>query len=205
MESVPLSPNLPLAVAQWTAPVLDIASVLALLVGGTWAYFLFIRKRVSYPHADVRLKVKTIGMPDNILLLRVSLWLENKGNILLEPSAVTLYVQKVLPWPADELGATPRQAVVQAGAREIDWPSLCEFELKASENTLPVKLIEPHESDAVHFDCLVPDNTEVVLVYAHVTAVRSSFFRKPAKEGPSVGWTASELYRIQREDHAGGA
>lgn len=84
----------------WAGVMADVATVLALAIGGWWTYTQFIRERGGSARAylDVTADHRSIG-DDH--LLRALVRLENRGSVLLHVNQVRCEIYQVAP-PAGE-------------------------------------------------------------------------------------------------------
>jgi hypothetical protein len=61
--------------------VQSVATILALAVGGVWAYTKFVYRREKEPRAEVDIDLGFVGIQDKRRLVEVSVYLENKGDV----------------------------------------------------------------------------------------------------------------------------
>src|SRR5260370_33812327 len=63
------------------AAVQSVTTSIALIVGGTWAYTKFRYRREKDPRAELEVDVNFVGPQDGRMLVEVSVYVENKGNV----------------------------------------------------------------------------------------------------------------------------
>jgi hypothetical protein len=158
------------------------AKVIALAFAGFWTWLLFVKNRRTYPRAKVSHEVIFRQLEGKKDLLRLSLNIENTGEILLELKSVVAWVQQVLP-----LREIP--GLDKKHQSEFEWPLADrpkELNLSGKDE------IEPGEQDAWHFDFLIDKDVETVQLYSHVEN-----FRKGRKK---IGWAKVTIYDIDRKE-----
>ncbi|MEJ2363659.1 MAG: hypothetical protein P8075_01955 [Deltaproteobacteria bacterium] len=67
--------------SQLAASIESIATVIALVLGGLWAYRRFVRQREDYPHIDFRVDLRFVGLHSGSWVVEIIAWLENKGRV----------------------------------------------------------------------------------------------------------------------------
>ncbi len=181
----------------------DLATIAAIVVGGIWAYLLFIRRRQKYPraaltHHIVHRRISHDELPDDKVLLRVGLVIENPGEVLLSLISGETRVQQVEPWPKWFLEKVKNgEDPVEEGQTEVNWPyagepgeRLLQFEKKERE-------VEPGEKDEIHFDFVLTAECEAVLVYTYIQNQAKLGWRR---KGRDIGWGVTSLYDLHNPD-----
>lgn len=165
-------------------------TVIAILVGGVWTYILFVRRRQKYPRANVTLIINTWRIEGRQRLLHLGVQVENVGDTLIELKYGTVRIQQLLPI-IDDAAATIAcgRDPVPANECEVPWPLLCE---RACPWEKVPREIEPGETDAFHFDFVIPDSVSVLGVYTYLRNVR--------KAKRNVGWNATSIYNVTDVD-----
>ncbi len=175
----------------WAGFAETVATVIALAVGGWWTYRIFRQKRQKYPRANVTHSVQSWIVEANRCLIRVSVRIENVGDVLLRPSKGHAWLQNVRPWPNTVLDAARgRQELVGPNATEASWPVVKQlsWENKAIE-------IEPGEVDHLYLDFVASGDLETVMIYTHLeNPVKQPRWRK--SKGRQVGWTSSTVHEL---------
>ena len=172
---------------QWKSVaglVESFAKIVALAVGGSWTYMLFIRKRQQYPRASVLHECAAYSLTSDRSLLRVTLTLKNTSEVLLRIESGEVRVQRIGPlvWGED----VPAEGFVADGAFEYNWPLLGRLRLSyPPDGCLEV---EPGESEAIHFDAFVRSDVRVVQIYTYLKNVT-----KTEKE---IGWNCTSIHQL---------
>lgn len=110
----------------------DLATITAIVVGGIWAYLLFVRRRQKYPraaltHHIVHRRISHDELPDDKVLLRVGLVIENPGEVLLSLISGETRVQQIEPWPEWFLEKVKNgEDPVEKEQTEVNWPYAAE-------------------------------------------------------------------------------
>jgi hypothetical protein len=166
---------------------------LALIVGATWTYLLFVRKRLRYPRADLRLSARSWPVSDSQRLVRMSLAVKNTGEVLLRLDRCRVWIQQVLPLPAPiEKQLADEGQVAQSACAEAAWPLVAEKELNWGAGLCE---IEPGETQSLDFDLVVPRTVDTALLYAYVWNTR--------KRTHEIGWDAQATLELGRVDRGG--
>jgi hypothetical protein len=165
----------------------------AIIVGGVWTYFLFVKERREFPHANIEQRIAHVPLSESTTILRVSADVTNTGAARLHSGKSIVRVQQVLPLPscpaAGPCAVKEIEAALRVPERDADvftWPLLAE-RVHDSSDTLDV---EPGESETVEYEFALRRNITAVRVY--------SYFRNDERSAGSseVGWSASTLYNL---------
>lgn len=170
----------------WTGALSDIAGVVAIAVGGWWAYDRFIRERDEWPRATLEHYIEHFDLGINQLLVRVVEKIKNTGTVILEITERTTLVQQVLPANAEVLSR-----MVVENEQEAEWPVLGQHVI-AEE--IKKASIEPGESDHFEHDFVVATDVQVIQVY--------SYFKNIKHQDREMGWPMTTTYDLRTEDSA---
>jgi hypothetical protein len=177
-----------MTIEQWKS-VLGLAEsfakIAALIVGGSWTYLLFIKKRTAFPRAEVVHTCAAYPIDGQRSVLRVTLTVKNKSDVLLQIISGRVLVQQIAPF-ADAAAELPMGFAGQGDTFEYSWPPIGDrvFEY-ASDRYLEV---EPGESDAIDFDVFIEGTVRVVQIY--------SYLKNVTKKNRELGWNCTSIHRL---------
>jgi len=162
------------------ATVQSIATIVALLVGAWWV----LRRRRTYPRANFTHSVSHVSLNESTCLVRVTVGIENIGDVLLRLGESAIGIQQVVPIP-EQVRPTleARPALLGSVQDEIEWPFI---DVRYPDWTDAE--IEPGESTGFQCDLFAPQAVHVILVY--------SYFRNTTKAGDQ-GWNTTTLYELK--------
>lgn len=172
--------------ATWTGGLLDVAQIAAIILGGWWAYFRFIRQREGRPRASLKHNIQHFDLDEDNYLVHVSEEVTNSGQVLLQLVKRTTRVQRVLP-PDPE----PLASFVSKNLHEVPWFQLTQPHEDVTEGDPPE--IEPGETDHFDHDFIVPRSTNIIQIYSH-------FWNATRAEDDDRGWAQTTLYDLRREE-----
>ena len=156
------------------------ATIVALLVGAWWV----LRRRRTYPRANFRHMVSHVPLNDDTYLVRLTVSVENVGDVLLRLEESVGGIKQVMPLPEYARPALQAGVGVESWEQsEIRWPFIDTRRRNRRGTT-----IESGESAALDFDLFAPRTARFVLVY--------SYFRNLAKP-EDQGWNTSTLYELK--------
>ncbi len=89
----------------------DILAITAILVGGTWALWKFVRERQHYVCANIELGVEHRVTTNGRTLIRVTLHIRNIGRIIMRLDKALVYLQHLEPWEEESLKSLEDLAV----------------------------------------------------------------------------------------------
>ena len=162
-------------------------TVAAIVAGGIWTYMLFVRRRQRYPRANITHQIRHYPISDRKVLLRVTVRICNKGEILLSLASGFTRVQQVIPCPVDLCESVGKQEdSANQCEPEVEWPLLREKKLRSQRNK---REIEPGETDELHFDFVIDSDVQVVVVYSYLKNVK--------KRRREIGWNATSIYDLR--------
>ena len=76
---------------------LNIVEIIALAIGGIWAYRKFIKKREPYPKGEVKHKISHYNINNNKILIHVVTSFKNNGEVLLSLKKLDIRLQQIMP------------------------------------------------------------------------------------------------------------
>jgi hypothetical protein len=171
----------------------SIAKIAALGAAGWWTFVLFVQKREKYPRARTTHSLVLLGKIGGHNILRLSVKVENLGNVLIDLRRGRVSIQSVRPMPD-----AWKEAILEGGTisridgGEFPWPNLDDFPFEWGENGYR---IEPLESEEFHFDLTLGIAIEAVQVY--------SYFKNLTEKGRELGWNCTTVQPIPRGDDYG--
>jgi hypothetical protein len=163
-----------------TATLQSVATIIALLIGAWWV----LRRRRTHPRANFKHIVTHVPLDDDIYLVRVTVAIENVGDVLLRLDESVATILQVEPVPDYMRPALRERGILEASDRsEVAWPLIDTRRRNRSGIG-----IESGESASFYFELFAPRTVRFVLVY--------SYFRNIAKPGDQ-GWNTSTLYELK--------
>jgi hypothetical protein len=172
-------------VKSWSDVLANVAQVLAIGIGGWWAYTKFIRQREEWPRVTVEQVVSRRSLSPEQTLLRVAVKAKNDGPVLVEVDDVRVDVYQVLPLGEGVQKALEEGALVPEGATEVSWPCI---ESRHRHWNVGEVSIEPGESDEFGFDFALPAETKTVFIYCYI--------RNVMHQEREIGWQVGQFYDL---------
>lgn len=168
----------------------SIFTIVAIVVGGLWGYWLFVKNRQRYPRASLTHKVIHKEIEDGKNLLHVDIVIYNIGEVLLQIKDVNTIVSQVLPLCKKisnliENGKDP----VKEGASDIEWPEIGSRAIKYREDPCEV---EPGETQSLQCDFLLDASILSVEIYSYVENL--------VKRGRELVWDHTSIYDLSSEE-----
>jgi len=167
----------------------SIVTIVGIVVGGVWAYLLFVKRRQKFPRAVLKHSIESWEVSENERLVRVVLLVENKGEVLLRILDGFTWVQQMRPWPGEVIqghAEAGKNAGKASAPSEIAWPLIAERPHKT------IREIEPAEVDEICVDFIIDKGFEQVLVY--------SFLANSKKSERKLGWMTSTVIDLTKAD-----
>src|SRR6266851_4929717 len=147
--------------------VQSIFTVAAVIIGGVWTYWLFVKKRQKYPSAKIEHQISHRPIAS--------------GNVLLSLEKGKIRVSQVLP-PQDELLDILTR---KKGTQVTNWHLLSPLVNPIGQETLE---IEPSESQQFLVHYVIDADIQTILVY--------TYFRNVEKPKRNIGWTLTTIYDL---------
>jgi len=162
----------------------DAATIGALIAGGAWTYWLFVKNRQKYPRATIRHRIRHWRIGEGKILLHVDVMMRNTGNVLISIVQSRTTVQQVLPL-SEDIRQTIRGGgdLIREGHSDVEWPTIGDIQLPYPKDECE---IEPSESQEIEHDFILGDDVRTVQVYSHVRNVRKK----------DLSWDLTTLYDI---------
>jgi len=173
-----------LELRTWAELLQAIVTTIAILVGGVWTYFRFVRNRLFFPRAEVNHEILHKDLIDGKKLLRVTMTVSNKGDVLIPISEVWTRVSQISPVIGPQLeNITSGNGLEMEDTSEILWPEIGCLQIDYSDGEAE---IEPGESENFPFDFIVDSEVKTVRIY--------SYFQNNRKT--NSGWAITSLIDI---------
>jgi len=168
--------------------VKSIAEIIGLAVGGFWTWILFVKNRQDYPRAKITHAISHRVLPNGSRLLRVRCTVTNIGQVFLRLDSAFVWVQQMLPLPADfqaalDAGKDPL-AVLDPSESEYGWPRVGE---RKCDWAASPREVEPSEEDYIQFDFVVDGDAQLLEIY--------SYFKNERKKR-EIGWSETTVYDL---------
>lgn len=166
-----------------------VVTVIAITLSGIWGYNLFVRQRQRYPRASLVHHITHKFIGHDKLLLRVTVTISNKGNILLSLASLETAILQVLPLPTDvTVSINEGLDPVPDGETEVVWPTIAFHEPKWEKGKCE---IEPNESQEIYHDFILDAKFDTIAVYTYLQNERKK------KHDRTIGWDLTTLYDIR--------
>jgi hypothetical protein len=177
----------PVTVESLASAVESLATVIALAGAAWWTFLLFVKKRERYPRARTTHSLILLDEVECYSLLRLSVKVENLGNVLLDLCRGRVRIQVVRPAPEEMRQALLRgEDLPRVEGYEFSWPDMDKFTLEWGKNGYR---IEPLESEEFYFDFKVAIDVEAVQVY--------SYFQNVTEKRKEIGWNCTTVQDVQ--------
>lgn len=173
----------------------------AIIVGGLWAYRLFVKNRKEFPYATIEHNIEYWYLEDGKIYLTMIVTVKNSGEVRLPLTSGIISVQQVLPlhshirWPLREAnednlkdGKVKNLFITedrQAGM-EIDWPEIGYRSLVWPKGDIQ---LEPGESEELQFDFILENTIQTVKIVSYI----ENKYRKQKS-----GWTKTTMFNFRR-------
>ena len=167
------------------------ATVVAIGLGGLFAFQKFSVFRTFYPHLTISDEITHRFVGNSYTQISVTAILQNNSNVKVDIQDAFFLMQQIAPLSDEFVEAYNAGALVDESPDSIQWPILDEVELSWERNEL---IVEPGESHRETLDFVVSKNVESVRVYTY-------FYNPNYLQGEtSEGWEAITAYDLARKD-----
>jgi len=187
------------------ATIQSLFTVIALIVGGLWAYTQFTVERKGEPHANIKQEISYVALSDETNLLRVNVEFINTGISKIELKKYEVIIYQILPVPTSvkkdikyaltNVDRNTDRFSWQVVARRFSNLEETNPNLESGTHTVengktklsldnPVE-VEPGEKENMDFEFVIPSRIKVIRAY--------SYFRNE-KRKRSMGWSVSSYY-----------
>jgi hypothetical protein len=175
------------------ADIIQVAvTVAAVLIGGIWSYWLFVKNRQKYPRASIAHHITHRHIGNDKMLLHVSVTISNVGDVLLSLISLETRIQQVLPLSDEVLEAISKgQNPVSQGETEVTWPLIDSQELELEKGECEV---EPGERQEIHHDFILDAEIEAIEVYTYLI--------NEQKRDREIAWDLTTLHELNEAEKA---
>lgn len=175
------------------ADIIQIAvTVAAVIVGGVWSYWLFVKNRQRYPRASIAHSITHRHIGGGKLLLHVGVTISNVGDVLLSLVSLETRIQQVLPLAGKVREALASgQSPLSPGETEVAWPLVDSHEVQLEKGTCEV---EPGERQEIHHDFILDAGIAAIEVYTYLI--------NEQKRHREIAWDLTTLYEFDEAEEA---
>ena len=159
----------------------------AVVVGGIWAYWRFVRERARWPRASVKLHFEERELDTRVVLLNVTVQIANDGKGLMELTKIRLDLHRVKPVEDKERSRIAADNFHRTDSTEADWPLIQHLVKSFGDDAAE---LEPGETDMFSFDFFLEEQTDTVQAYAFVEN------RRKKRGTHELGWTITALHDL---------
>lgn len=118
------APSLASDAKSWSDVAANVAQVVAIAVGGWWAYTKFIRQREEWPRMTVEQVVSRKALDESHTLLRVAVKAKNDGTVLIPIEDVRVFVSQVVPLAEETRQGLEQGTLASDDSPEVSWPCI---------------------------------------------------------------------------------
>jgi hypothetical protein len=178
-------------------------TIVAIVVGGLWAYMLFIKQRQQYAHLKIEHQVTHVLLPKHRILLIVDVNHSNVGTVKVSLTSADVKIYSLRQQsPTAEAIEQVNGSRFSADEPDLLWDIQAErkatwdpqrnmfLEMLArfrNTRTNPdERVVEPGESDQLHYEFILSDDAWPLLIY--------SYFENPTITDRNIGWVTRSLY-----------
>lgn len=164
-----------------------IVTIGAVIVGAVWSRRTIFKKREEAPKIRLAQSLYTSFVDDGNRFVRISLVIENQGQVLIRLDEVNSWLYQIVPWPEDILS---EERMVDSQLGHYRWPGVpgTTSRLIRPQNVE----IEPNEVQEFHFDYVIPRYVRTIVAYSYVN--------NPTK-AIGIGWNTSTIHdMVEKEE-----
>jgi len=172
------------ALEQASAFGANVATVVALAVGGWWTYSRFFKNRTGKPKAAISHSIEDRRLTDDDVLVRAVIRLENTGSVLLPIESLRCEISQVDP-PAPEALERLSQRTLITDENLADLGCIRCYEENRDEGDVR---IEPGETDIFPFEFVISSEITTISIYAHIG--------NSAERKKEIGWELTSFYDL---------
>jgi hypothetical protein len=166
----------------------NVVTAAAVVVGGIWAYWRFVRERARWPRASVTLSFEERELDARVALLNILVDVSNEGKGLMEITNIRMDLHRVRPVEDKEKCRIAADNFHREDSTEADWPLIQHLVKSFGEE--PAEL-EPGETDTFSFDFFLEDPADTVQAYVFIDN------RKKKHGTHELGWTITALHDLK--------
>ncbi len=160
----------------------SVVKIGAIFLGGWWTWIGFIRKRVTYPSANIEHDVK-MWTDAGQSFIHLSVRVTNCSGVLVCLRKGCAWVEQLAPLPpAIEDSIRRNGDIVRVGQVHAEWLLLQKRDLPKDH----LIEIEPGETDQIDFDFVIDSSVRRVLIYSHLANTKKQ----------TGGWNLNTIHEI---------
>lgn len=178
-----------LPVLDFSQTVYNYASIIAIIVGATWGYSIFVKNREQTSRVEIEHYVSHFSYSKNTNILHIEIRVTNIGKVLIKVSELEASIFQLFPIPKKvrallrkEYGR--KKTSINTSVRELPWEKIAfhagNFKNDGAE-------IEPGENQEFLFDFVIDRKISAVSIY--------SFLHGPPNS--ESGWEKSSNYYLE--------
>jgi hypothetical protein len=164
----------------------NVATVAAIGIGGWWTYLRFIKNRTGKPQAVITWNADHRLLSDEDRLVRVTVELENKGQVLLSIKCIRCEISQVTPLAPEALRRLEDRNLI-SDEHLAELGCIRSYDKNFDDEKVQ---IEPGERDIFPFDFVLSSDISTISIYAHVM--------NSGEKKNEIGWDLSALFDLPK-------
>lgn len=164
-------------------------TTLAVVFGGAWAYWRFLRERTRWPRAALSLQFTERRLDDSTTLLEAKLIVTNEGRGLMRVTDLRFYLHRIDPLDSKMQAKIAAGCAYNDSGIEADWPLIEQRLREWKKRECPE--LEPGESDEYICDFFLPPTEKTVFLYVYLGNERKGRFRHH-----ELGWQVTAIHDL---------
>jgi hypothetical protein len=134
-----------------------------------------------------------LNVSDSKFFLRLTITIENTGEVLIAPNLLKVGIQQIVPWPKEILDrdALSKEPLNKSNT-EFDFEYIVQNELTYGNGEF---VIEPHEWDETHVDFVLPVSIKTITCYSYTRNDSKIFWCIKRKK--EIGWHMTTIHDLK--------
>ena len=167
-----------------------LVTVVAIGVGGVWAFYKLEIFREFQPHLTISQEVRHRKLGDRHIHISVTANLVNNSKVAIEIRQAEFRIQQISPFDDEEIDTLYKKFLATPNREKyFPFPSIFEYCREWESNEL---IIEPSEAETEVYEFVVRDEFDAVSVDAFFADTTNLAGSKSPK-----GWAATSIYDIR--------
>jgi hypothetical protein len=168
----------------------DFATLIALMLGGGWAWCKFRKSREYMPGAVLEHQINHLPIANGFYMIYVDLIIRNVGKRVLEANELETRIE-VIPQDCakayfEHINDIENIGCIRQPLPEELWKNLCVAPRDYFRHRN--RLIEPSETDIINYEFIIPESYDFIRIY--------SLLKNQKHKDKFLGWERLTIYKL---------